>query len=124
MLIWTQWVAVGAFSAAISVGLGAFGAHALKTRLSATDLATFEVGVRYHIMHALAILAVAMVASRLEHRFVHVAGSLFTVGTLLFSGSLYALALTGNKSLGMVTPVGGVCFIVAWLLLGAACLSA
>ena len=107
----------GALSAAIAVGLGAFGAHGLRTRLAPDLLATFEVGVRYQMYHALALLAVGWAATRWTSGAISLAGVLFLVGTLVFSGSLYMLALTGQKWLGAVTPRGGLAFIAGWLLL-------
>lgn len=102
------------------VALGAFGAHALKARLTPEMLATFEVGVRYQLVHALALLAVAWACTRWPGWRVHWSGWLFIAGTLLFSGSLYALSLTGVRGLGIVTPIGGVAFLAGWLCLLAA----
>ncbi len=107
----------GAIAAAIAVALGAFGAHALKARLSSTDLATFEVGVRYQMYHALALFVVAWVVSRWPSGSVNAAGWLFIVGIAVFSGSLYVLVLTGQRWLGAVTPLGGLSFVVGWLML-------
>jgi len=108
---------VGAVLGAIGVAAGAFGAHGLKARLGPEMLAVFETGVRYHLIHALALLAVAWAATRWSSLAVHAAGWLFVVGVLLFSGSLYALSLTGVRGLGAITPLGGVAFILGWLLL-------
>jgi uncharacterized membrane protein YgdD (TMEM256/DUF423 family) len=108
---------LGASSAALSVGAGAFGAHALRTRLPADLLAVFETGARYQMFHALGLIAVAWAASRLPSPAVTGAGWLFVAGTVLFSGSLYALALTGVRSLGAVTPLGGLAFLFGWALL-------
>lgn len=119
-MLWTVWVGLGSLFAAMGVGLGAFGAHALKTRLSPEDLAIFEVGVRYQMYHALALLGVGMVSSRLDSTLVKTAGWAFVLGILVFSGSLYALVGTGIRVLGAVTPLGGVAFIVGWLLLAVA----
>ena len=102
------------------VALGAFGAHALKARLAPELLATFDTGVRYQLTHALALLAVAWACTRWPGRRVHWSGGLFTAGTLLFSGSLYALALTGVRGFGIVTPIGGVALLLGWLCLLAA----
>jgi uncharacterized membrane protein YgdD (TMEM256/DUF423 family) len=102
------------------VALGAFGAHALKGRLAAEQLATFEVGVRYQLIHALALLAVAWACTRWPGRTAQAGGWLFTIGTLLFSGSLYALTLAGVRGLGLVTPIGGVALLLGWLCLLAA----
>lgn len=111
---------LGTSSAAIGVGAGAFGAHALGTRLAPELLDVFETAARYQMYHALALLIVAVVAGRWPHVLVRASGWLFVTGTLLFSGSLYALALTGVRGLGAVTPVGGVCFLAGWLCLGMA----
>lgn len=110
-------VILGALSAGAAVGLGAFAAHALRGRLSADLLATFEVGARYHMYHALGLLGVGWAASRWPGSAVTSAGWLFVAGTLLFSGSLYLLSVTGQKWLGAITPVGGAAFIAGWLAL-------
>lgn len=102
------------------VALGAFGAHALKARLAAEQLATFEVGVRYQLIHALAMLAVTWACTRWPGKAAEASGWLFIAGTLLFSGSLYALTLAEMRSLGIVTPVGGVALLLGWLCLAAA----
>jgi uncharacterized membrane protein YgdD (TMEM256/DUF423 family) len=107
----------GALSAAVAVVLGAFGAHALRARLTPEVLAVFEVGVRYQMYHAVALLAVALGAARWPGGGMAIAGSLFLAGTVIFSGSLYLLVFTGQKWLGAVTPVGGAAFIVGWLVL-------
>lgn len=108
---------LGAGSAFIGVAAGAFGAHALRARLSPELLAVFETGARYQMYHALALLAVAWAASRWPGALVHWAGWLFVAGTLLFSGSLYALALSGVRWLGAITPLGGVAFLAGWACL-------
>lgn len=109
--------ALGSLSAFLAVALGAFGAHALKARLDANMLAVFETGVRYQMVHALALLAVGWACTRWPGPAVTTSGWLFLVGTVFFSGSLYALALTGTRWLGAVTPIGGVAWLAAWLLL-------
>jgi len=110
--------ALGSLSAGIAVSLGAFGAHALAGRLSERDLQTFETGVRYQFYHAFALLAVAYAISRWPDSSLPViAGWLFVAGTLIFSGSLYVLVGTGLRWLGAITPIGGVAFIVGWILL-------
>lgn len=108
---------IGAISAGVSVMLGAFGAHALRERLTPQLLETFETGVRYEIYHAFAILVVALVLARWPSNLVGYAGWLFIIGTLIFSGSLYLLALTDTRWLGAITPLGGVAFIAGWILL-------
>jgi uncharacterized membrane protein YgdD (TMEM256/DUF423 family) len=109
--------AIGASFGALGVAGGAFGAHALKARLSPEMLAVFETGVRYHLIHALAILAVAWAGTRWASPAITAAGWLFVAGIFLFSGSLYALSLTGVRVLGAVTPFGGVAFIAGWMAL-------
>lgn len=108
---------LGALSAGVAVALGAFGAHTLRGRLAPEMLDVFETGVRYQMYHALALLAVAWATTRWPLAGVAAAGWLFTAGTLLFSGSLYVLALTGVRWLGAVTPLGGVAFILGWIVL-------
>jgi uncharacterized membrane protein YgdD (TMEM256/DUF423 family) len=110
-------VVLGAASAFVGVAAGAFGAHALKARLSPELLAVFETGARYQLIHALALLAVGWACQRWPGTPVRSAGWCFVAGTLLFSGSLYALALTGVRGLGAVTPFGGVAFLAGWALL-------
>src|SRR5688572_762886 len=108
---------IGVISAGLAVGLGAFAAHGLRARLSPEALQTFETGARYHMYHALALLAVAWAATRWPGGAVTAAGWLFIAGTLLFSGSLYLLAITGVRALGAVTPIGGLAFVLGWLAL-------
>jgi len=100
------------------VALGAFAAHGLKSRLTPDLLATFETGVRYHMFHALGLFAVAWAATRWPGSSTTTAGWLFVAGTLIFSGSLYLLAITGVRWLGAITPLGGLCFLAGWLVLG------
>jgi uncharacterized membrane protein YgdD (TMEM256/DUF423 family) len=111
---------VGALMGFVGVGLGAFGAHGLRGRLSPDMLAVFETGVRYQMYHALALLATAALMTRTDGRAVLVAGWSFTAGILIFSGSLYALALTGVTMLGAITPIGGVAFLIGWVALAVA----
>jgi uncharacterized membrane protein YgdD (TMEM256/DUF423 family) len=108
---------LGALSAGLAVALGAFAAHGLRSRISAEALATFETGARYHLYHGLALLAVAWAVTRWPGAWTSVAGWLFVAGTILFSGSLYLLAVTGVRALGAVTPFGGLAFILGWLAL-------
>lgn len=105
----------GAASAAIAVGAGAFGAHALRARLEPRLLEAFETGARYQMYHAFAMVVAAWILARGDSRLAVAAGWLFAAGTLLFSGSLYAMALTGVRALGAITPAGGVCFIAGWV---------
>jgi len=108
---------VGGVSAFIAVAAGAFGAHALRSRLGPELLAAFETGARYQMYHALALLAVASALTRWPVPAVRAAGWLFVAGTVLFSGSLYLLALTGVRSFGAVTPLGGLALLAGWLAL-------
>ena len=118
------WVATGGLLGAAAVALGAFGAHGLKTRVPPEDVAIFETAARYHLIHALAIVAVAWAAERFPGTAAQAAGWLFTAGIVLFSGSLYALVLTGARRLGMITPLGGLLLIAGWIALAAAALRA
>lgn len=112
---------LAALSGALSVGLGAFGAHTLGSRLSADALGTFETGVRYQFFHTLALFVVVFAISRWPSSNLPViAGWLFVAGIAVFSGSLYLLVLTGTRWLGAITPIGGVAFIAGWLLLALA----
>jgi uncharacterized membrane protein YgdD (TMEM256/DUF423 family) len=110
-------LALGALSAFISVGAGAFGAHALKGRLSPELLVTFETGARYEMYHAVGLVAAAWAWSRWPGGATVAAGWFFVAGSVLFSGSLYALALSGVRALGAVTPFGGLAFLAGWALL-------
>ena len=111
-------LALGSISGGLAVAVGAFGAHVLKDRLAADLLANFETGARYQMYHALALLAVAWAASRWPGSGLPTAaGWLFVAGTLLFSGSLYLLSLTGERWLGAITPLGGLAFVAGWLCL-------
>jgi len=109
---------LAAFFGFTGVALGAFAAHGLKNRLSAEYLAIFHTGVLYQLIHALAILGVAVLAAQLPGRLMTMAGWSFALGIVLFSGSLYALTLTGISKLGIITPFGGLAFLVGWALLG------
>ncbi|MGE5243224.1 MAG: DUF423 domain-containing protein [Betaproteobacteria bacterium] len=105
---------VGALAGFTGVALGAFGAHGLRGRLTPEMLAVFETGVRYQLYHAVALVAVSALMPRLGGWLVVWAGWMFTAGIVLFSGSLYLLALTGVRVLGAVTPIGGLAFLVGW----------
>lgn len=108
---------LGALFGGLSVAAGAFGAHALRAQLDARMLEVFETGARYQMYHALALLAVAWLGTQVQTTAVHVAGWAFIAGILLFSGSLYAMAFSGVRALGAITPIGGVAFIVGWAAL-------
>lgn len=114
----------GAVAAFVGVALGAFGAHAIKDRVSPYLLSVWQTGVQYHIIHALALLFVGLLLERaLERddaravRMLRIVGKLFIAGIIIFGGSLYALTLTGARVLGAITPLGGVCFLTGWALL-------
>jgi uncharacterized membrane protein YgdD (TMEM256/DUF423 family) len=113
-------ITLAAASGFLAVAFGAFGAHALRDRLSADALQVFQTGVSYQMYHALALLAVGIVLARFSSQgsaWLSAAGWLFAAGTILFSGSLYALALSGITWLGAITPLGGVAFLLGWLAL-------
>ncbi len=118
------WFAVGAVTAAVGVAVGAFGAHGLKERLTEDMLAVYETGARYHLIHALGMLAVGAAAQTWGGTLVNASGWCLLAGVCLFSGSLYALAITGIKPLGAITPLGGLSFIAGWSLLAIAALRA
>jgi uncharacterized membrane protein YgdD (TMEM256/DUF423 family) len=108
---------LGAISAALAVALGAFAAHGLRSRVTPEALEAFETGARYHMYHALGLVAVAWAAARWPGGSANLAGWLFVAGTVLFAGSLYLLAVTGVRAFGAITPVGGLAFILGWLAL-------
>ncbi len=108
---------IGAAAGLIGVGFGAFGAHGLRGRLSPDMLNVFEIGVRYQMYHALALLLVAALTGRVEGRLLPAAGWSFTAGIVIFSGSLYVLSMTGQSALGAITPIGGVAFLIGWICL-------
>lgn len=113
-------VGLGAAFGFVAVALGAFGAHALRDRIDAGAMAVYQTAVQYQAMHALALLFVGLLASRDAPRSLRWSGWLFTAGILIFSGSLVAMALTGIKVLGAITPIGGVCFLFGWVALAVA----
>ncbi|MEZ5063241.1 MAG: DUF423 domain-containing protein [bacterium] len=115
-------LATGAILGFLAVAAGAFGAHALREVLPADRLAVFETGARYQMFHALALIGVAFVAGKRRGQAAPLAGWLFLLGTILFSGSLYALALTGVRAWGAVTPLGGVAWLAGWAALALAAL--
>ncbi|MGO4107927.1 DUF423 domain-containing protein [Paenibacillus sp. YAF4_2] len=120
-----KYFAYGAIGAALAVALGAFGAHGLKDTLSEDMLEVYETGVRYHMYHALALMLVALLADRIgDTKLVRVGARLLLIGIVLFSGSLYALALSDISILGAITPLGGVAFLVGWGYIAAAALRA
>jgi uncharacterized membrane protein YgdD (TMEM256/DUF423 family) len=110
-------VVLAAAFAFTAVAAGAFGAHALKDRLSTESLGIFETGARYQMYHALALFAVAWAGTRWDTGQIAWSGWLFVAGIVIFSGSLYLLALTGTRWLGAITPIGGVCLLAGWISL-------
>ncbi|CAM4155759.1 DUF423 domain-containing protein [Bordetella tumulicola] len=111
-----QLIILAALNMIAAVGAGAFGAHGLKQMISADLLAVWQTGVLYHLIHALGLFIVALLAARYGASLFTTAGLIMFVGIVLFSGSLYILALTGTRWLGIVTPIGGVAFLVSWAL--------
>ncbi|KPG91818.1 hypothetical protein AEQ67_29800 [Pseudomonas sp. RIT-PI-q] len=111
---------LAAFFGFTGVGLGAFAAHGLKNRLTPEYLAIFHTGVTYQLVHTLAMLGVALLATQIPGRLITWAGASFAIGILLFSGSLYLLTITGVSKLGIITPFGGLAFLIGWLFLGLA----
>jgi len=114
-----NWSAAGAIALALAVSIGAFGAHALQGRLDAYSRGIYETGVMYHFFHALGLLVVSILprAGALSAERASRICMLLAAGIVLFSGSLYVLAISGEKTLGAVTPFGGLSFIAAWVLL-------
>ncbi|WP_405156059.1 DUF423 domain-containing protein [Paenibacillus sp. FSL K6-0108] len=112
-----KWMMLGAVLTMLSVAIGAFGAHMLKERIGADAIAVYETGVQYHMIHAIALLIIGLTAGQLgpSTKLKWAARLLFT-GIIIFSGSLYVLSISGIKMLGAITPIGGVAFIVGWLL--------
>lgn len=114
----TTWLRIAALLGGTAVAAGAFGAHGLKERLDARALEVFETAAKYQMYHALALLAVGLLAATGRTGLgVTLAGWSFLLGTLIFSGTLYAIALTGNGWLGRITPIGGVFLILGWIAL-------
>jgi len=114
------WIKLGGILGGLSVMLGAFGAHSLKERLTEKSLATFQTGVQYQFMHSLALILVGLLMLSLgeeSNKRLNRSGWFFAAGILLFSGSLYSLALGGPRWLGPVTPLGGLSFMIGWVLL-------
>jgi uncharacterized membrane protein YgdD (TMEM256/DUF423 family) len=114
----SSWIALAALSGFLSVAIGAFGAHGLEGRLSPQATDWLATGLRYQMLHVAGLLAVGLLAGRTAAASLTVAGAAFVIGTLLFSGLLYVMALGGQRWLGMVVPLGGVSFLVGWAALG------
>jgi uncharacterized membrane protein YgdD (TMEM256/DUF423 family) len=116
-----RWIIVGSIMMLLAVAIGAFGAHIVKTRIDADALAVYETGVKYHMIHAVGLLILALAAGQWgASTHLKWAARLLFTGIILFSGSLYVLSLAGIRVLGAITPLGGVCFIAGWLLLALA----
>lgn len=120
---WTYILTLGALMAATGVGAGAFGAHGLRERLTPPDMAIFETAVKYWMYHAIGLCLVAMVMSRIENAYIKTSAIAMILGALVFSGTLVALVLTGHRTLGAVTPIGGVLLILSWIFLAVGVLS-
>ena len=112
-----QILLAGAVFMALGVLLGAFGAHALKSSLSPEMLAVYKTGVEYQFYHALGLLLIGLIGFRFESKWLHWSGILLIFGIIIFSGSLYALSISGIKILGAITPIGGLAFVAGWICL-------
>ena len=112
-----EWIITGAFFAALGILIGAFGAHGLKTKISSENLIVFEIGVRYHIYHAVGLILLGIIGFHYPNELINISAYMFCLGIILFSGSLYLLAFTNLRWLGAITPIGGFCFILGWLIL-------
>jgi uncharacterized membrane protein YgdD (TMEM256/DUF423 family) len=113
-----KWMMLGAVLTMLSVAIGAFGAHMLKGKIGADAIAVYETGVQYHMIHAIGLLIIGLTAGQLgPSTKLKWAARLLFIGIIIFSGSLYVLSISGIKILGAITPIGGVAFIVGWLLL-------
>lgn len=117
-------LSLGSISGALAVMIGAFGAHGLKDKLTAEMLPIYKTGVEYHFYHTLALLVIGVVALHCKSALLTASGWSMVTGILIFSGSLYALSISGIKVLGAITPIGGLCFIAGWVLLAIAALKA
>lgn len=111
-------MSIAALSGALAVGLGAFGAHALKAKLEVADrLSTYQTAVQYHFFHTIVLLIIGLLMYKIQSNWLSYSAYMMIVGLLFFSGSLYALCLSGVKWLGAITPIGGVFFILGWLFM-------
>lgn len=112
-----SWIQLGSLFMFLAVALGAFGSHALRSKLTEQYLEIYKTAILYHVIHALALFIVAWLTTQSNDPKIHYAGLFFTTGTVLFSGSLYLLSITEFKWLGMITPLGGVSFLLGWALI-------
>lgn len=111
------WIIIGSALAALAVAIGAFGAHGLKSRVSADDLVIFETGVRYQMYHSLALILLGLIGVNFQSNIVQLPAILFLVGIIIFSGTLYLIPLTGLRWFGAITPIGGTALILGWIVL-------
>lgn len=111
------WIKIGSLLMFLAVALGAFGSHALRGRLTDYSLDIYKTAVLYHMVHALGLFVVAWLSMQIHDTKITLAGNFMLAGIILFSGSLYLLAVTGQKWLGAITPLGGLSFLLAWLFL-------
>jgi len=116
----SAWIVTGAVFGFLAVALGAFGAHGLKSKVTADTLSSFETAACYQIYHALALILVGVLANTVSSPLLEWSGRLFATGVVLFSGSIYLMVFTGVTSLGVVTPFGGLCFLAGWAALAVA----
>jgi len=111
------WIIIGSALAALAVAVGAFGAHGLKSRVSADDLVIFETGVRYQMYHSLALILLGLIGVNFQSNIVQLPAILFLAGIIIFSGTLYLIPLTGLRWFGAITPIGGTALILGWIVL-------
>ena len=111
------WIIIGSALAALAVAIGAFGAHGLKSRVSADDLVIFETGVRYQMYHSLALILLGLIGVNFQSNIVQLPAILFLAGIIIFSGTLYLIPLTGLRWFGAITPIGGTALILGWIVL-------
>ncbi len=111
-------IAFGAFNAFLAVGAGAFGAHGLKNMLTPEYLAVFKTAADYQLIHGVGLILIGVLSKDFANQYINASAIFMSIGIILFSGSLYALTLSGTKWLGIITPIGGLCFLIAWLTLG------
>ena len=114
---WVIWIIVASVMGLAAVGIDAFGAHALKSQLTDQQWVIFNTAVRHHMFHTMALFCVGFLAIRIDSGILTASGCFFALGMLLFSGSLYAYAMTSKRELAMVTPVGGLALMIGWILL-------